>query len=249
MKRILISSFINFRFDRLMITFAAFLRFLAVCVVFQDSGSKLIKKGKDITSPNFEAHITTTSRNFPSLSYEQGQTINHYIYFMSTNYERGITFNYSCNSPPRHPFTLCNISTRYDICWNLTPIWQEGIMDAISCVLSLGGVGSLDIFHVILLSSYHLSLTFLKEAGCKLCSSLYVDINFDADYEAAIGNSGDEFQKFTLHHLRALFSKNHIEVHGVAVERGELLFFVVEFDFKNAIFKVNIYLGKLLRHP
>ncbi|GFT89103.1 uncharacterized protein TNCV_3085102 [Trichonephila clavipes] len=154
MKRILISSFINFRFDRLMITFAAFLRFLAVCVVFQDSGSKLIKKGKDITSPNFEAHITTTSRNFPSLSYEQG------------------------------------------------------------------GVGSLDIFHVILLSSYHLSLTFLKEAGCKLCSSLYVDINFDADYEAAIGNSGDEFQKFTLHHLRALFSKNHIEVHGVAVERG-----------------------------
>ncbi|GFQ85510.1 uncharacterized protein TNCT_381481 [Trichonephila clavata] len=93
-------------------------------------------------------------------------------------------------------------------------------MDAISRVLSLGGVGSLDIFHVILLSSYHLSLTFLKETGCKLCSSLYVDINFDADYEAVIGNSGNEFQKFTLHHLRALFSKNHIEVHGLAVERG-----------------------------
>ncbi|GFY45134.1 uncharacterized protein TNIN_28511 [Trichonephila inaurata madagascariensis] len=99
-------------------------------------------------------------------------------------------------------------------------------MDAISRVLSLGGVGSLDIFHVILLSSYHLSLTFLKETGCKLCSSLYVDINFDADYEAVIGNSGNEFQKFTLHHLRALFSKNHIEVHGLAVERGSISFFL-----------------------
>ncbi|GFS96098.1 uncharacterized protein NPIL_489701 [Nephila pilipes] len=210
------------RFDRLMITFEVLLSFLVVCVELQNSGSKLIRKEEDLTSSNFEAYPTSTPRNFPSLSYTQGQTINHYIYFAYKNYERCITFNYSCNSQPRHLFTFCNISTRYDICWNLTPIWQEGIMDAISRVLSLGGDGSLDIFHVILLTSYHLSLTFLEETRCKLCSSLYVDINFDADYEAVIGKSGEEFQKFTLHHLRALYSKKDIEVHGLSVQRGSI---------------------------
>ncbi|GIX71985.1 uncharacterized protein CDAR_439621 [Caerostris darwini] len=154
------------------------------------------------------------------MSFFAGQIINHQAYFK--NYDRGITFNYSCNSLPRHFLTYCHISTRYDICWNLTPIWQGGIMDAISRVLTLGGVSSLEIFHVILLTSYHLSFTLQEGTVCKQCSSLHMKINLDPDYEAAIGNSGTEFQKFTLHHLRAMFSKIHLDVHDLSLQKGSI---------------------------
>ncbi|CAL1294519.1 unnamed protein product [Larinioides sclopetarius] len=118
-------------------------------------------------------------------------------------------------------------------------------MDAISRVLSLGGAGSLDIFHVILLTSYHLSLTLLEETGCKLCSSLHVDINLDADYEAVIGNSGKEFQKFTLHHLRALFSKNQLDVHALTVQKGSIR---ISFLLNHAVANEDLYLEDRFQH-
>ncbi|XP_055928296.1 uncharacterized protein LOC129959474 [Argiope bruennichi] len=118
-------------------------------------------------------------------------------------------------------------------------------MDAISRVLSLGGAGSLDIFHVILLTSYHLSLTLLEETGCKVCSSLHVGINLDADYEAVIGNIGKEFQKFTLHHLRALFSKNQLDVHALLVQKGSIQ---ISFLLQHAVANEDLYLEDRFQH-
>ncbi|GIX89598.1 hypothetical protein CEXT_201291, partial [Caerostris extrusa] len=45
-----------------------------------------------------------------------------------------------------------------------------GVADAISRVLTLGELSSLEIFHVILLTSYHLSFTLREGTVCKQCS-------------------------------------------------------------------------------
>ncbi|GBM35705.1 hypothetical protein AVEN_267461-1 [Araneus ventricosus] len=227
-----------------MIKFAVLLSYVIITLGFRKPGETFAVNGEDFISFNFEKNSASTVKN--SLSYAQGPIIYHYRYFKDKNNEGELTFNYSCHPlSAKHIFTFCNISTRYDICWNLTPVWQGGIMDAISRVLSLGGAGSLDIFHVILLTSYHLSLTLLEETGCKLCSSLHVDINLDADYEAVIGNSGKEFQKFTLHHLRALFSKNQLDVHALSVQKGSIR---ISFLLKHAAANEDLYLEDRFLH-
>lgn len=118
-----------------------------------------------------------------------------------------------------------------DISLYINTILHPGFMDALSRLPPPGGTAALEIFNTVLITSYHLSFRLMRQFRIYSPSTpLRVDIVFDADFEAVLGENVAEFHDVLLKHLREIFRSSQSSIDTLTIKRGKdkLTYFLIK---------------------